>query len=429
MKPFHIAVLVFFGALAMFAVFIFATFSSQGNERVGNVEVWGSLPEDTVNDVINVVTSSSDGFEGVSYREIGADVFVSTLVEAIAADRGPDLVILPHTAALSESDKLIPIPYRSVSRRSFQDTFVEASEIFLTESGILGLPFFIDPFVMYWNRTLYTNAGIARPVRYWDEFIDIAPRLSQKNENGTLTRSAVALGEWDNVRHAKAILTSLILGLGNPITTLREDGALRAVLNDRGSLVTPPAESALRFFTEFADPVKTNYSWNRTLPSSRDAFTGGVTATYFGRASELLSIRAANPNLNFDVAAYPQVRDGTVVVPAELYALALPRGSQNTSGALQVAVLFSSLDIQQALVRTTGLPSIRRDVLSVSPENPYESIFRDAALNAYLWRDPDPSATEAIFRRMVEQTSSGKLRIPEAITSAQAELAALPGVE
>jgi len=425
MKPFHIAVLVFFGALAMFAVFIFASFSSSNRDAVGDVVIWGTVPEGVVTEVIRSVTSSSDGYEGITYREISEAVFITTLVEAIAADRGPDLVVLPHDAVLSESDKIIPIPYRSLSRRAFQDTFIEAGEIFLTDQGSLGLPFYIDPFVLYWNRTLFSEAGIARAPRFWDELVDHAPLLSKSTGNGTLNQSAVALGEWENVAHAKELFTSLIIGLGNPITQVAEDGTLRAVLNDSGGNVAPPAESALRFYTEFADPVKNIYSWNRSQPFSQDAFTGGLLAVYLGTASELFSIRAANPNLNFDVAAYPRVRDGVVATPAEVYALAVPRGSKNTAGAINVAVLFSGLFVQEALSASTGLPSVRRDVLAVAPENPYQIIFRDAALNASVWYDPNPMATEEIFKNMVERVSSGELRIPEAVRGGQEELSAL----
>ncbi|MEK7613761.1 MAG: extracellular solute-binding protein [Patescibacteria group bacterium] len=425
MKPFHIAVLVFFGALAMFAVFIFASFSSQNRDAVGEVVIWGTLPENTVDEVLSALFLVSDGYEEVSYRQLAESTFVATLVEAIAADRGPDLILLPHDAVLSERDKVITIPYRSISRRSFQDTFVEAGEAFLTDEGMLGLPFYIDPFVLYWNRTLFSNAGIARVPRFWDEFVDIAPVLSKHTQGGTLTQSAVSLGEWGNITHAKEVFTSLIIGLGNPITQFADDGELRVVLNGDQNAAVSPAESALRFYTDFADPVKTTYSWNRSLSPSRDAFTAGFLATYFGKASELLPIRAQNPNLNFDVAAYPRVRDGVLAVPADVYALAIPRGSKNQSGALKVAVAFSGIDVQKSLMAQTGLPSVRRDVLSASPENPFESIFRDAALNAYVWFDPDPEGTEKIFERMVEETSSGKLRIPEAVSQAQEELSTL----
>ena len=82
---------------------------------------------------------------------------VSSLVEAIAAGKGPALVLFPASSFVSEQDKLLPISYKSMSRRTFQDTFVEAGEVFLTNEGVYGLPFYIDPYVTYWNRTIFSS--------------------------------------------------------------------------------------------------------------------------------------------------------------------------------------------------------------------------------------------------------------------------------
>ncbi len=101
-------------------------------------------------------------------------------------------------------------------------------------------------------------------------------------------------------------------------------------------------------------------------------------------------MRAANPNLNFDAAQYPSVRGGVVAVPATIYALAIPRGSRNPIGATKAAILLSGVDAEKTLATETGLPSVRRDLLSAAPANPYDAIFRDAALNAFVFLDPDP---------------------------------------
>lgn len=423
MKLFQTGVIIAFVIFALIAVFVFATFSGRDSESVGAVAVWGTLPKDVFNDVLKGAAESRDGYNSVTYREVAESGFVPTLVEAIAAGQGPDLVLLPSDALIAEADKLIPVSYRTVSRRTFQDSFVEAGEVFLTDDGILGLPFSVDPFVTYWNRTLFSASGIARPARYWDELVDIAPALSRATTAGTLTQSAVALGEWGNVAYAKDIFISLITGLGNPIIEPDGSGGYRTTLVSSGSAT--PAESALRFYTEFSDPNRQVYSWNRSLPDSRSAFLAGTLAIYLAPASEAFTLRAANPNLNFDVAAYPEVRGGTRAVPARLSAFSVPRGSQNPRGALMVALLLSGADAQTRLVEATGLPSVRRDVLSSQPENPYESVFRDAALNAFSFRDPSPAATDDIFKRMVENVSSGRLRITEAAQSAQTELEAL----
>ncbi len=429
MKPFQVALAFIFGALALVAVFIFATFSGGSGARVGDVSVWGSVPEDTVEEILKIVTTSSDGYEGVEYREIAQAEFIPTLVEAIAAGRGPDLVLFPTEYLVSEGDKLAVIPYSSLSRRDFQDTFLEAGEILLTGTGAVGLPFLIDPFVTYWNRTLFSAAGVAKPPLYWDEVGDLTPRLTQATQAGTLTQSAVALGQWDNVVHAKHIFLSLLWGLGNNVVVLTEEGELAGALSGGSVGGITPAESALGFYTEFADPVQRVYSWNRSMPDSRSAFLAGDLALYFGTASEARELRAANPNLNFDVAPYPTVRDGRVATPARLVALAIPRGAGNVNGALQTALLLSGTSVQDALRVETGLPSVRRDVSSLSPENPYEEVFRQAALNAFTWYDPEPTHTNQLFKRMVEDVASGRESVAEAVRSGQSELAALLDVQ
>ena len=427
MKPFQAVLLVIFAFLAMLAVFIFATFSGSGRASVGEVVIWGPLPESVVDPVISSARGTSGELNDVSYEFVPEEALVSSLVEAIATGRSPDLVLFPAAALTSERDKLVPISYSSVSRRTFQDTYVEAGENFLSSEGIYGLPFYIDPYVTYWNRTLFSESGVARAPRFWDEFSDIAPLLTKTTPAGTLTQSAVALGEWDNIVGAKDILVSLIVGLGNPVVEYDAENNLFVTLSRRSENGITAAESALRFYTEFADPVQSIYSWSRAQTESRDAFVGGTLGVYLGRASEVAVIRASNPNLNFDVARYPQVRDSSQAVPAVLYTLSIPRGSNNPTGALQTAAILSGSLAQETLARVTGLPSVRRDMLPVSPDNPYESIFRDAALNSFIFTDPDPSATDAIFKQMVENVSSGRLRVSEAVRSAQSELEILIG--
>jgi ABC-type glycerol-3-phosphate transport system substrate-binding protein len=427
MKPFQVILLVIFASLAMLAVFIFATFSGAGSTSVGKVTVWGSISKQVMDEVISETRLENNAVEDVDYVFVPEASLSTALIEAIAGGRGPDLVLLPASALVMQRETLLPISYSSISRRDFQDTYVEAGELFLSDAGIYGLPFYIDPYVTYWNRTLFSQGGIARAPRYWDEFIEIAPRLTNATEAGTLTQSAVALGEWDNVRGAKDILLSLIKGFGNSVTAYNNSGELTITLLDRASGGTAPTESALRFYSEFADPVQTVYSWNRSQADSRDAFTAGLLAVYLGRASEVATIRAANPNLNFDVAHYPQPRDGLLTVPVRLYAFSIPRGSQNPTGALQAAAILTSSTAQQVLTVETGLPSVRRDMLTQNPDNPYESLFKEAALNSFSFIDPDPQATDAIFKRMVENVSSGRLRFTEAVRSAQTELEILIG--
>jgi len=425
MKPFNAVIFALFILLGLVAIAIIATFTGGGGTTIGTVEVWGPLPASSAGGHIDQVKLSRDDFNNVTYTEIPAENFIPTLVEAIAANRGPDVAVFPLEYLIEHGDKLETIPYSSVSKRQFQDTFTEANEGLLENNGLKGLPYLVDPLVLYWNRTLFSQASIARPPKYWDEVSEASVKLTHADQNGSLSQSAIALGGWDNVAQAKEIVLSLLRQLGDPLVTKNDEGMITAGLAGAESGALSPAESVFRYYTEFADPVKPVYSWNRSQALSRDAFLSGRLAMYIGYASELSSLRQSNPNLNFDVAALPVARGAGTGVAAKGYALSIPRGAKNPGGALSVALVLSGAPAQQLLVDDTRLPSVRRDLLTVSPDDPYAGIFRDAALNAFVFLDPSPLETSAILKRVVDSVASGKLRINEAINEADNELRAL----
>ncbi len=427
MKTFPTIVAGVFIVLGLIAVFIFATFSSSGNAGAGSVAIWGPYPDNQMQYVIGAIQEETDSFDSVSYRFVPEEEMIDALVSAIASGRSPDLVVLDSSHIYAEREKLLTIPFSSISRRDFQDSYIEAGEALITQEGIKGIPFTADPLVMYWNRTLFSNAGIAQPPKHWDELALLAPRLTKTTEQGTLIVGTVALGSWDTVVHAKAILLSLIRQLGNAVIVEGEQG-YKSAFNAREGAVAA-GDSAVRFYTEFADPVKPVYSWNRSQPSSREAFIASKVAVYFGRASEVTGIRAQNPNLNFDIARVPSIRGGGIEVETDLKALVIPRGAKNSAGALLVAQSLAGVGAQEAITTMFRTPSVRRDALSVAPSDPYLVIFRDAALASFAFRDPSDEGSNDIFKRMIEAVASGAMTVSEAVSTASGELSELPGVQ
>jgi ABC-type glycerol-3-phosphate transport system substrate-binding protein len=216
-------------------------------------------------------------------------------------------------------------------------------------------------------------------------------------------------------------------GLGNPVVGAGLTG-YASMIQNTSSNKSSSAASVVRYFAQFSDPVKPVYSWNRSQPTSRNAFLAGTLALYFAPASELLSLRNANPNLNFDVSEMPMVRGGQVGGASSLLSLSIPNGSKNPGGALAVAGVFISAPVQKIIASTLHLPSVRRDTNVSSASDAYQSVFRDASLTAFSFLDPDPSASDAVFKRMIEGVLSGKFREEEATQAADQELSALLGV-
>lgn len=425
MKPFQVIVLVIFGFLAVGGVLFFAVYKGGSSQAsIGKVTIWGTVPKSLMEVLIRDLSNKDETYKGVQYVELPAETFSDQYVRALAEDRGPDLVLLPQTALYERLPTLRLIPYDSLSERSFKNTYIEAAELYLQEGGIAGIPFTVDPMVTYWNRSLLSAKGVAKPPQYWSEYYELAPKLTEKDEVLKIKRSAVALGEFTNIRHAKDILTSIILQSGHSIIGANAQGRLTSLLHEKlkGQSVAP-VQSAVLFFTEFSDPRKAVYSWNRALPEARQAFISGDLAFYFGFASEVKAIRESNPNLNYDVTSFPQSKgSANTAVYANMTAFAIPRGSKNTGGAFQTALALTSSDAVRLITKTTGLPPVRRDILAEGSQDPYLSLFYQSALISKAWLDPNARESGTIFKNMTEAVTSGRLGIGEAVLAASQQL-------
>jgi len=282
--------------------------------------------------------------------------------------------------------------------------------------------------VLYCNQDMLSSAGFVGAPKFWDELFDIAEKVTRRDAGNNIVKSAIAFGEFQNVANAKDILSTLIMQAGGEVATLDDQGRLRPALAARTGDANQPTQSALRFFTEFANPSKTVYSWNRSLSNSREAFAAGDLALYIGYASELPLLRSLNPNLNFSVAPMPQIRGGERAVTfAHTYAFSIPLAAANPNGALSVAFILAGSGPSSLLSQARGTPSPRRDVLAAPTDGP-DSVFRDMAIVGRGWLDPDTTATAQIFQGMIESVTTGALRLSEAVAQGDKEIGNLLGL-
>jgi ABC-type glycerol-3-phosphate transport system substrate-binding protein len=424
MNRFQIIILIVFIIFAAMGVFFFATFRAE--EKASNVEItiWGSIDNRIFNHFLSEFEKNTNRAFKVKYREINALSFSNEVIEALANGTNPDIIIISSDNLLKFEDKILPIPYESVSERNFKDAFIESGEIFLSKNGVLGLPLTVDPMVTYWNRDILQSSGLSSPPQFWSEFFGFSERITEKDNALNITKSAVAMGGYGNIDHAKEILFSLIVQNGNPIV-------IRDQNNDKPQTIfaanlgrsTVPAESAVRFYTEFSNPTKTSYSWNRALPTSKEVFTSGDLAIYFGLASELPEIIKKNPNLNFDVALFPQSSESNIKkVHGDLTALAILKRSKNANLAIRVASSLVGEENIKSLSLITGLPPVRRSLLSRPPGLGAEDLFYRSALITQSFLDPNKEATDSIFQKMIENILSGRERVIEAVRRSDSEL-------
>jgi ABC-type glycerol-3-phosphate transport system substrate-binding protein len=428
LSVFQVVLLATFGALAIAAVLIFAfAVGSGSSSTIGAVRIWGTLDASAFTAVLRQAAENNPNLALVTYEQFEEETYYQKVTDALASGQGPDLFLFRQDRAFADASKLVPIPYTSLTQAQFNATFVDGASPFLAQSGILAIPLFADPLVLYWNKDMLSAAGHARAPQYWDELYTLAKDTTRRTDSGAITKSTIAFGEYANVTNAKSILAMLIMQAGGNITTRDTGGNLVSSISPRTGETNQSTANALRFYTEFADPSKTHYTWNRALPESRRAFAAGDLALYIGHASEEPLIRRMNPNLNFAVAAVPQIRGSSrFTVAGHVYGLAIPRTSQNPSGAAIVAFDIASAGIARELSIALGIPSVRRDVLSLPMEG-NDALFGKQAIITRSWLDPQPDRTARIFRDMIESTVSGASLVTEAVQRADQEMAAILG--
>lgn len=426
MKNFQLITIIVFIALAGFGILVFSGAIPIGNKNtpgsLGTVVLWGTTKGATMAPLLEEFNNTNSTFI-VKYVQKGVESFDQDLLEALADGTGPDMFLLPDNLAFHYANKIFTIPYNSYSLASFKNSYAPAGEVFLTSKGILAFPLSIDPLMMYYNRSQLDANGIIYPPAFWDDLTSLVPKLTKKDDSKKIIKSAVALGHFSNVTHAKDIVVALFMQGGSGIVT-EKNGILNSSLNNF-NMPNPKYDlaSILKFYTDFADPNKDVYSWNKSFPNSNDAFSREDLTFYFGFPSELASLVNRNPNQNLSIAPLPQIRGASFkLTGSRVTGIAILSSSKNFNTAFTAASLLATGNFASKFALSTGTAPARRDLLKVKPADAFSPIFYDSALYAKSWLDPSGVDTDNIFRNMIDGVLSNNMTIESAISDASSKL-------
>jgi ABC-type glycerol-3-phosphate transport system substrate-binding protein len=419
-----------FVVFALIGVIVFATYSGKSDsvDAIGVVSIWGTLPKNSIDATFTFARQSNQALKSVSYTQVESSTFEKALISAIAEGRGPDLILIPHESLFPLLKLINPIPVATLSESVFKNAFAAGTEIFLVPdgSGAYAVPFLIDPLVLYENRRILASNGVATPPATWEALTGLVPVITTKTATGNIARALIALGTYTNVTNARAILATLFMQSGVPLSTFLPNGLRRADLGVSEGNGNPIGPAVLRFYTQFADSTKVSYTWNPSLPQAAESFLAGDLALYLGFASEVAYFTQANPNLDFETAFAPQLgtRD-TKVVYGTMYGFAIPRGSANPSGAYQAAIALTDPATDQVAAAATHMAPAGRALLATRPSDPASAVAYTSALYARGWLSPSVANTNSIFSTMITNVTSGRLTIKSGLTYAESALTAL----
>lgn len=266
---------------------------------------------------------------------------------------GPDVFRIHNSWLPMFASDLSPAPAEVFTVTDYKNLFYPvASESFVKNNQILAAPIEVDGLALFYNEDILNGVG-GKPPKNWQEFIDLATKMTVRDSSGIKTAGA-AIGSTGNVDHWSDLMGILLL---------QQPGV------DLNNITSSAVSEIFRFYTGFVtDPRRK--TWDANLPKSFDMFASNRLGFYFAPSWRAHELRVANPNLKFKVAPVPQL-SGRSVAYASFWGEAVSRTSKNSQEAWKFIKFLTSegaekLAYQQASqIRLFGEPY---SLVSLAPE-------------------------------------------------------------
>lgn len=388
-------------------------------------------------------------FITINYKKLRPEEYEDELLNAFAEDRGPDIFSIHNTWVKKYESKLAPIPAsipmvypvvqgsikkevvpqiritRGHTPKYIKDNFVDVvyNDV-VSGNNIYGLPLYVDTLALYYNRDLLNNAGITDLPKYWNrEFQQTVKKLTKQDLKGNLIQSGVALGGSKNISRYSDILSVLMLQNGS---VMLENGKVmfNQIPASLASSGYNPGASALRFYTDFANPAKEVYSWNNSLDNSVDVFVSGSLAFLFDYAYDLKTIKTRAPKMNFGVAKLPQIEGAPADINfANYWVETVSKKSKYSNEAWDFLQFLTAEEQAKMYLDKTKRPTALRSLIDDYREDPDLGVFTDQVLTAKSWyKGVNVKAAENMIADMIDMVLADETKMQEAINLAASRI-------
>lgn len=405
---------------SLFGILLLAGFGCKGLSSTQQtatkpvvLEYWTVFDDADVIRSLVAVYQAGRPYLNVTVRQLRSDELYNRLVEALAEDRGPDIVAINNRSLGAFQSKLASMPptvndtivrvektqlggtntiintqaINLVTVPDLDKEYVQTVKEDVVRNGkVYGLPLSLDTLAIYYNKDLLDRSGIAETPKTWEEFqADVKKITKYDKVSGKILQSGVALGTGNNVPGSDDLLYALFRQSKLPFV----NNIGRAIFNVSPTNVSggeeTPEMNVLNFYTDFANSTRDTYSWNETMPSALDSFINGTTAFFFGYNYHYAQIKARAPQLNFDVMPMLQL-DSEATANAANYSIeAVTAKSKHQNEAWALINYLTHSGATREYLTKTNRPTALRVYISLQKDNPLLAPFASQLLVADSW--------------------------------------------
>lgn len=390
--------------------------------KPANLEMWGLYDEQEIfrEFIIGFKEENKCSIE-IVYKKMSAETYEQDLINAFASDKGPDIWIMHNTWLPKHKDKITELPQEiaKFSMENFQTTFVEVAEHDLTDQGeIYGIPLYIDTLAFFYNKDYFNTAGISAPPETWEELVDDnLGKLIQRNQWGDIERAGISLGTAENINRSTDILSLIMLQNGTEMVSAdKKTSTISSTITLNGESYSPGKE-ALRFYTDFSNPTKKIYTWNRQMPYSIDAFADGKSAIMLSYAYQIPTIKSKSPYLRYGISPMLQTKDRKIDINyANYWAYTVSKRSKSSEMAWNFLLYLAQKENAKRYSQLAHRPVAQRSLIEWQKKDNLDlTVFAGQILTARSWYQIDSSKIEKNLSDAVESIVLGTATTEKAI--------------
>jgi len=339
--------------------------SGEPEESAGPVELtfWHGYTEadgDVLQQIVDDFNASQDDVEIKTEVKTWA-VIDDTLLPALSADEGPDIVAMPGERLPVYADRGAFVDlsdwYGSADSNT-EKLNPQAVDMVTVNGAPYGVPTGFVPLSVFYNKALFAAAGISGFPETWDEWRTAATQLTVDSDgDGTPEQYGLALPDHDTV--ANGLWPTLFYGAGGDLV---EDAETAVIDSDANRAALEYWVSAIRD--------------DKISPTGLDGigadelFSSGKAAMHVG--GPWMASIAKDSGIDYGIAAVPA---GPEAQAASAIGVAMgvtaQAGEAETAGAEAFFSYFFDLDVATQWSLGSGWPPLRTDVpADAVAENP-----------------------------------------------------------
>jgi multiple sugar transport system substrate-binding protein len=386
----------------------------------------------------------------INYRKLRYEEYEAELLNALAEDRGPDILSIHNTWIKKYQNKLSPLPAettmvylveqgtikkesiptlkttKSLTLKDIKEKFVDVvySDVVLDDQKIYGLPLSVDTLALYYNRDLLNNAGMTQAPQYWNkEFQQNIKKLSKQDQIKGIVQAGISLGASSNIERYSDILTVLMMQNGANMMN-----GTQVLFNTVPAAAKEtnynPGLEALRFYIDFSNPAKEVYSWNSELPNALEMFISGNLAMMLSYSYNLPIIKAQAPKMNFSVSKLPQIEGSPIEINfANYWVETVSKKSKYPNEAWDFVQFITQEEQVKKYLDKTKKPTALRSLIKTQQEDADLGVFASQLLTAKSWyKGNNAAAADAAIGEMIESARQNYDKILEAINTGAAKV-------